>query len=263
MRKYFQIFKVTLNEYFVYRLNFILWRVRMVMGVVIIYFFWWSIFADRVNFLGYTAAQMMTYVLMTNIVGAIIFASKTVELAGQILNGDIINFLLKPISFLRYLLSRELADKGINAFFACFEILFLILVFKPEIFIQTDLSAYFFFLAALIIGVVIHFFFSFMISLLAFWTPEVWAPRFIFWILMTMLAGAYFPIDVLPKPIYYLLLLTPFPYLTFLPAKIYLTGMTSDLLIPFVLGVLWVFIMYFLARYVWRKGLREFSFYGR
>ena len=112
-------------------------------------------------------------------------------------------------------------------------------------------------------GIVIHFFLSFMLSLLAFWTTEVWAPRFIFWTLITMLAGAYFPLDILPKPIYYLLLLTPFPYLTFLPAKIYLTGLTVELFIPFTLGGVWMVILYLCAKKIWRKGLREFSFYGR
>src|SRR3989304_8709753 len=202
MRKYWQIFKVTLNEYLVYRLNFIMWRVRMVLGLMIVYFLWWSIFTGRNSFLGYSADQMMTYVLLTNVVGAIILASKTTELAGQILNGDIINLLLKPMPFLRYLLSRGLRDKFINSFFACFEIALLVLLFKPHIILQTNISTYVFFLIAVGMGVIIHFFLSFMLSLFAFWTTEVWAPRFIFWILVTMLAGAYFPLDILPRPIY-------------------------------------------------------------
>lgn len=263
MRKYFQVFKVTLNEYLVYRLNFVLWRVRMVLGVMIIYFLWWSVFSGRRVFLGYGVEQMMTYVLLTNVIGAVIYATKTIELAGNILNGNIINYLLKPLSFLRYLLSREIADKLINASFAVVEIGLLIIVFKPTLYIQTDPGAWLFFFISICIGVVIHFFMSFTISLLAFWTTEVWAPRFIFWILMTMLAGAYFPIDILPKYIYYALFLTPFPYLTFLPAKIYLTGLTPSLYIPFLMGIGWVFVMYYFAKRVWRKGLREFSFFGR
>ena len=99
--------------------------------------------------------------------------------------------------------------------------------------------------------------------MVAFWTAEVWAPRFIYFILVFVLAGNYFPLDIMPKGLYDFLLWTPFPYFIFLPAKIYLHGVDGNTWNIFLIGIAWIFLTYFIARTLWKKGMKEFSFYGR
>jgi len=58
VRKYFQLAKITFQEYFVYRLNFLLWRFRSIVSFVTLLFFWLVIYGGRNELLGYQKAQM-------------------------------------------------------------------------------------------------------------------------------------------------------------------------------------------------------------
>jgi ABC-2 type transport system permease protein len=116
---------------------------------------------------------------------------------------------------------------------------------------------------AVFLGVVISYFIFFSLSSIAFWTPEIWAPRFVFFVLISGLAGGYYPLDIFPKAIYYALLFSPFPYLVYLPAKIYIEGISLSLLPLFTGALFWAMLSIILARAIWRKGLAEYSFFGR
>lgn len=263
MKKFWEIFKANISLYFVYRLSFFLWRVRNVFNFILIYFLWSSVYGLRENLFSYTKEQMITYVLGISIMNAIILATRTTDISSDIVNGNIINQMLKPFPFLSFVVIKELADKAINSVAAIFEVALLLIVFHPAIFIQTDLFVYFWVFVALIIGAVIAFFLSISLSFVAFWTAEIWAPRFIYFILISLLAGTFFPLDILPKSIYNALLLTPFPYLIYLPIKIYLTGFSIEILKLIVIGSLWALAFYLIAKLIWKRGIMQFSFYGK
>lgn len=263
MKKYLTYFKVNVTIYFVYRLSFVLWRVRSVLGLIIIYFLWNSVYDFKPTVFSYSKDEILTYVLGINILTALILSSRTTDIAGEIVYGDIINYILKPAPFFPMIITKELADKLVNGVFAILEVVFFVWLLKPNIIIQNDITVWFFILAALFIGGTIAFFLSLSLSFAAFWTPETWAPRFIYFVLISLLAGTMFPLDILPKQIYTIFLFTPFPYLMYLPMKIYLTGLSSSIFAMLGVGIIWAVFFYFLARIIWNRGLKEFSFYGR
>jgi ABC-2 type transport system permease protein len=81
--------------------------------------------------------------------------------------------------------------------------------------------------------------------------------------LVGFVAGSFFPLDLLPKPIYQMLLFSPFPYLFYLPAKIFL-GVSGKQLIPYYfISLSWVLIFWRLTSLMWAKGNKSFSFWGR
>jgi ABC-2 type transport system permease protein len=263
MRKYLLIFQTTLGQYFAYRLNFVLWRFRVVLNLFIIYFLWQSIFEGRGSLFGYSKTQMLTYILLSSLVSDFVLGTTTGAIAGEILSGSIINYILKPLSFFKYCLARDLTDKIINISCAVVEIILIIIFFKPPIFLQENVFVFFPFLIFILLGTLISFFINLCLSFIGFWSNEVWAPRFVYGILIFFLSGTYFPLDILPRPIYYFLLLTPFPYLYYLPTKIYLQGMTQHLFIEVAICLVWVYLSYHLTRFLWQKGLKSYSFFGR
>jgi ABC-2 type transport system permease protein len=263
MKKYWQIFRTTVDEYFVYRLNFTLWRFRVVLNLLMIYFLWTAIYLKNREILGYSKTMMLTYVLLMSMLSDFVFSSRIHELGGQILQGDIINILLKPVSFLKYLISKEAADKAVNISFAVIEVTLLVLIFRPNLTVPPGTIEIFFLLIHLVIGLILSFFISFSVSMIAFWSAEIWAPRFVYFILVFTLAGNYFPLDILPKAIYNFLLFTPFPYFIFVPAQIYLKGLTDYNFWQLGISLIWVFAAYTFARFLWNKGIKEYSFYGR
>ena len=68
MHPYLQIIKGTIDEYATYRLSFILWRVRLVVQLLVVYFMWWALFAGHNTLFGYSQGAMLTYVLFSSFV---------------------------------------------------------------------------------------------------------------------------------------------------------------------------------------------------
>ncbi|MFN4212762.1 MAG: ABC transporter permease [Microgenomates group bacterium] len=263
MKKYLKIFQLSLLQYFVYRLNFILWRVRNILTLIFLYFFWTSVFVHRPLIFSYSSDKLVTYILLVNLLSSIVLGTRTADVASEIRSGDLANYLIKPFSFFKFIITKEAADKLINFLFSLFEIILLAIIFQPKIFIQENIFNYLMFFLTLIVAIVISFSISLTISFIAFWSAEIWAPRFIFFVLVTSLAGTFFPLDVLPLPIYNLLLLTPFPYLIYFPTKIYLHGFSGPQVVPLIISLIWFLILYQTMLAIWRKGIKNYSAYGR
>ncbi|MGB9883324.1 MAG: ABC transporter permease [Microgenomates group bacterium] len=262
MKKYWLITTTLLKEYFAYRLNFVLWRLRNFVSILIPIFLWQTVFFNNQALKNHTVA----YFLLLHLISGLIISTTTTDLAGQIQNGEIINLLLKPISVFKYYFFRDLGDKLINFFFAIIETGIIINIVKIPFFNYLNLTVQniVLFLLFAIIGFFSYFFISLLLSFVGFVSPEVWAPRFIFFTLLTILSGFFIPLDFLPKPLFNLLFFTPFPYFIYLPTKI-ITGNFNFINLKLALfgGIFWLFFSYFLVNFAWHKGLKSFSFWGK
>jgi len=269
VKKYFTLFILTIKEYFVYRLNFVLWRFRVVLNILLPLFLWTSVFEKNAAIGSYDKTQFVSYLLYGNLIATFVFGTRTFDISSDINDGKIINILLKPVSFFSYHFTREVADKTVNLIFAIFEILFLIWLFKLDIVSPGNL---FLFVPIFINSILISYFINLILSFIGFWTTEVWPIRFIFIVLLYFVAGSYFPLDILPDPIYRLVLFTPFPYMFYLPTKILINqqlttsnvaGAINNLPQLLFFSYFWLFASYYIAYKIWRLGIKSFSFWGR
>lgn len=263
MSKYLLLVRTKIDEYLAYRLNFIFWRIRNVFNLILVYFLWQNVFQTSVSVQGYTEPLLFTYIFLANILNAVILSGKTDQVAGDILNGAIINQLLKPYSFFGMVITREVADKIMNIAFSIVEITIFLIILQPPIVIQSNPENWFLMLLFVAIALILSFLISLSLSLIAFWSTEIWAPRFIFLVLISLAAGTLFPLDILPESFYWAFMVTPFPYLVYVPAHAYLFGF-SETTISFIgISLVWVIIFYSACVVLWKKGMKEFSFFGR
>src|SRR3989344_4832215 len=226
MKKYLLVAANTWDEVFTYRLNFFIWRFRSLVSLLPIYFIWLAILSSKPNIFGYSASMMLTYILGTAFVNAIVFSSRTYAIGDDINSGNLSNYLIKPMNFFLYYLSKDLGDKAMNIVFSIAEIALVIMVFRPPLFIQDNIGLIILSLFAVVVSIALYFLFNILIGFIGFWSPEIWGPRFVFTIIVSFFSGSFFPLDILPKTIFNILSLTPFPYILYFPIKIYL-GNTS------------------------------------
>jgi ABC-2 type transport system permease protein len=264
VKKYLQVIKLTLEDYFVYRLNFLLWRFRSFVFFLSLFFFWLAVYGTKQEFLGYQKSQMLAYVVGIAFLRSIVLGSRSIDLAGQIRSGELTRLLLWPVGMLPFWFSRDLADKALNFFFTVIEIGAVLLIFKFPFYFPQNIQTYIYFGGLSILALFLYFFLSFFISAVAFWTEEVWAARWLFGIIfLEFLAGAFFPIDVLPNWLQKIIYLTPFPYLIFFPLKIWLEQLPQLTIIKsLVVCSFWLVFFYWLASLVWRKGAKNYGAYG-
>ncbi len=264
MKKYWLVVKNTWDEMFTYRLNFALWRLRMVLQFLTIYFLWFAVIPQNTKVLGYDQSQILTYILCGFLLTSFVLSSRSYGVGDDINQGNLSNFLIRPINYQFYWFARDIGDKAMNLFFSVFELGIIYFLLQPPLFLQTNLNYLVIAIFTAIIALVMYFFLSFLLGLIGFWSPEIWAPRFIFIILITFFAGGMFPLDVLPASIYNFFLFLPFTYLLYFPLKIYLGQLPfSQIATGITISLFWIIALFLLVQFIWNKGLKFYTAYGR
>lgn len=264
LRKYLVVFSMTWQEYFVWRVNFVLWRFRQILQLLLLFFFWSVATAGHDQILGYSQAAILTYILGTQLMRSIVLSSRSIDVAAEIHDGKLTNYLLKPVSYFGFWFVRDISDKFLNILFALLEVGVLVILLRPSLLIQQERGIVL--LAALvsILAMVLYFLFSFLLSLLAFWVRDVWASRFLILVILEFFSGGFFPIDILPRGLFLLISATPFPYLIFFPIKIYLGQLAaSQILAGLTIMGFWIVVLALGLGFVWNKGLRIYAAEGR
>lgn len=262
MKKYISFFLITLQEYFVYRLNMLMWRIRQIFVFLIPYFIWRALVGSGGELFGYNFSSLMTYLFGTIILRSLVMGSRTVDLGWMINSGYLTIPLLRPIGMFRFLFSRDLADKLFNLSFMFLEIPLIFLLLRPPIYLQTNVTILLGTIVSLILAILLYFFINIIFGSVAFWSRDVWAPRFLLMVIMEFATGAMFPLDMLPLSWQQAVYLTPFPYLLYIPLKIYL-GQGLDLFNSLAIGTFWVILFGTLAHYIWRQGIKSYEAEGR
>ena len=262
-RKYLALARLSWSNGLVYRLNFLMWRVRLILGLLTAYFLWKAVFTNQQTIFGYSESAMITYILVASLLQSLILATRSIDLAGIINSGDLSNILVKPISNFWYWLSRDIADKILNLVFAAAELTILFVLLRPPISLPT-IQNFIFLVPVVLFCTFLYFLINYLFGLLGFWTPEVWAPRFLLLVILQFVAGSLFPLDVLPLSIQKIVSWTPFPYLIFFPTQLYLGKLAGPQIITGIIAALfWIGILTFIVKITWNNGLKVYGSEGR
>jgi ABC-2 type transport system permease protein len=198
-----------------------------------------------------------------NILRSMVFATRTEEIAGEINHGRLSSYLLKPVNFMFYTLSRDLSEKSINLVSSILEVLGLWLIFSIRFQWPRDPISWLLFLMATAGATWLYFILSFAVGCWGFWTAEAWGPRFLLELFLEFTAGAFFPLDVLPQMAQNILKIFPSPYLVFFPLQIFLGKLNSTQIINgFLTQAFWIVVLSLSARVVWKKGIQIYSAEG-
>lgn len=261
--KYWAVFSLSLQRDLAYRASFFMDRARSITIVIAFYAFWSAIFQNRTDLLGYTKSQMFSYVLGMNILRALVFSDKTWEIIREINTGRISSYLIRPISYIGYALSRDAVDKITNFISSLLEVAVAVWLLKISLYSPKQSFTLVAFAGTVFVAMVLYFLMSYSVSALAFWTAESGGPRFCFELFLEFAAGAFFPLDVLPPVLKKSFEFLPFASLLYFPLNVYLERVTLAAFIQgCLLQILWVIVLVFLARMIWRKGLRVYAAEG-
>lgn len=267
MDKYKAIFRMSLASELVYKTNFIIWRVRNILSLIVVFYLWNTVFSDagKVVF-GYDKTKMLTYIFLILVVKAFVLTSKSTDVAGEIGRGDLSNYLVKPVNYFKFWFTKDISYKVLNISFAAVEFIILFYLLKPELFLQTSIFYLTGFIFSILIALLIYFFLIMIVSAIPFWAPELgWGSHFLITVIFVeFLSGALFPLDIFPQVVQKILLLTPFPYLLYFPVQIYLGKLDfASTVIGILISLFWVFILNILLKTLWTKGLKIYQAYGR
>lgn len=267
MRKYFHVLNLGIQNTLVYRVNFLFRASFALVPLAATLFLWKTIYAGKgagAQVAGYTLAEMVSYYLIVTLVDALTAVTDDDwQVASDIREGTISQFLVKPIDYLGYRLCLFLSGRLVYTAVAGVPIVLFFLLQRQYFVLPADWTTFGLFAGSLVLTGLLQFFISYTLALLAFWVLEVATFIFIAFAFEYIAGGHLFPLDILPPGLMEALAYTPFPYLLFFPVSVYLGQTTGAALWRgLALQAGWTLAAYLLARWVWRRGIRHYAAFG-
>jgi ABC-2 type transport system permease protein len=267
MKKYWHVLNVGLQSNLTYRFNFLARTVFGLIPLIAIILLWKSIFSGKGESgqVGtYTLAEMISYYLLTTVVDALTAVNEDDwQIAADIKDGNISQFLLKPIDYLTYRFFLFISGRLTYLTVAVAPLTIFILCLHRYFVLPPSWLAFGLFLVSVTFTALLQFFMSYAMAMLAFWVLEVSTFIFILFAFEYIASGHLFPLDILPKALEQGLYLTPFPYQLYFPVSIYLGKPSpAELVRGLLVQSFWVVATYGLARFAWRRGIKKYSAVG-
>ena len=265
MKKYWHVVNIGIQNTLVYRMNFLFRSLFSLIPLFATISLWRAIYSgSEASMAGYTLSQMISYYLVVTIVDALTAVNEDDwQIAADIKDGNISQFLLKPIDYLTYRLCLYGAGRLIFTVCAFVPVTLFILSMRRYFVLPIDFGTVGWFALSLVLTGLLQFLISYTMALLAFWVLEVSTFIFILFAFEYIAGGHLFPLDILPAPLTKALYFTPFPYQMFFPVNIYLGRVANDALFQgLFIQATWVAVMYLVARFVWGRGIRKYSAVG-
>ena len=267
MKKYWHVIGIGIQNTLVYRVNFLFRACFGLIPLMATIYLWRAVFQsnpDQASVAGYTLAGMTSYYLIATLVDMLTaVAEDDWQIAADIKDGNISQFLLKPMDYLTYRLCLFGAGRIIYTSVALVPVTLFLLVQREFLLLPADGLTAAVFVVSVVLTALLQFFISYTMALLAFWVLEVSTFIFILFAFEYLAGGHLFPLDILPPALLTALNFTPFPYQLYFPVSVYLGRVSGpELWQGLAIQAGWVVASYALARWVWHRGIRRYSAVG-
>lgn len=182
------------------------------------------------------------------------------EFEREVLEGSLSFRLLQPIDPVWHHVTRHIAEKMTRLPLIC---VFIGLFFwlYPEASWIPSLGQIIRFIVVIITSFALTFTVQYTFSMFAFWIERASSIQQFWFLFYIFLSGAIAPLEVFPEGLRNFVQLTPFPYLMHFPAAI-LTGLEVNFGRGLIIMLIWIFIFYLANRWLWKKGLKQYSGMG-
>lgn len=267
MKKYWHVINIGIQNNLTYRVNFLFRILFSFIPLLATIYLWRAVYSSKgssQNVGDYTIGQMTSYYLIVTIVDVLTAVSEDDwQIATDIKDGNISQFLVKPIDYLTYRLCLFSSSRMIYLLVAALPLAAFIFCLRGYFILPPNPAATGWFLVSVALTGLLQFFMSYAMAMLAFWVLEVSTFIFILFAFEYLASGHLFPLDILPTALKNVLFYTPFPYQMYFPVSIYM-GKTSgvELYRGLLLQSAWVIAIYGVARFAWHHGIRKYGAVG-
>lgn len=260
--KWTQTMQISWSQQMAYKLNFLL----LIVGPTLVFFFvkynlWSSIYSlpDVGRIGGYDLPGMLTYQAWVMVVAFLAQGYSSMSLAEDIRLGRISSYLIYPFELWQFHAAGFVAFQAIQLGVAAVTVAATVaggLVTLPSAATLATGTLY-----SLLVSV-FWFVITYSFGLAAFWLEETWVLRVMFLTLSNFLSGAILPLEIYPGWLRRLLDLTPFPYITYVPSRVFMASYDGSVARAAATVVGWTLAAACLTTLVWRRGMRLYTAAG-
>jgi ABC-2 type transport system permease protein len=246
-----------------FRLRYYTGIVTYLINVTVYYFIWKALYAADPHFAaGFGFEEMVTYVAVGWVIRSVYFNNIDQNMATDVLEGNIANNMLKPVSVQTVYVGQALGE----AFFR------LILLTAPAGIVVTLIfpvqgpaspGAFGLFLASLAASVVLTGALNFIVGCTAVRLKSILGLLRAKFYVQELLSGLLIPMTMFPPALQAVLVYLPFQHIAYTPLRIYLGKLEGAAALQ-ALGVqtLWAVVLLALGSRFWHVMARKITIHG-
>jgi ABC-2 type transport system permease protein len=263
IKKYLTLIEVTWQRALAYRFTVLAYRIGEMLEVIIMVFMWSAIYESQPVIKGYSLNEMISYVLVGNLIDVAVRNWMPNVIASDIKNGTLSTFLTKPINYMHYMFFKEAGRNSFAFIFSFATQIMIILFFIDRVVINFNLEMIAVLLFMVLLAFIIEWQISYLVGLIAFWTDEVEGIYTTVIQVRKFFAGGYFPLSLLPAFFVSLSFALPFAYSFFIPTQLYLGKINIETGIKGLLvQIIWIILLHIIIKFTWNKGLKRYEGVG-
>ncbi|MFB6174652.1 MAG: ABC transporter permease [Candidatus Nanohalobium sp.] len=259
MGKYLEFVRMGFREMTAYRFNAVMSLVASILYLIMVYAIWTAI--DASGQLAVPLSGVLTYILLGQVISNSVFTEVEGYLSERVREGTIVNELKRPVSLRLQIYCYLIGKMLFNTLTKGLPVLVIGLLFL-DMQTPTPLNAAGF-IVALILSFNLVFAFSFLTSMLVFWTEIGWGIRAMRSNIQDVFSGVLFPLYLLPGGLASVFDLLPFQAMADAPIRIFTMEATGrEILNIFGLQVFWIIVIAVLGELAWRKAKTKLTVQG-
>ncbi len=257
MRKARTLLSVYLAYMLEYRAELFLWALAGLLPLILLGVW---VEAARGGEFPLNAGEFARYFLMVFLVRQATVVWVVWEFERDVVEGRLSFRLLRPLDPYFEHLSAHVAERLARLPFVVLLTLLFFYLF-PEARFVPEPGPFLLGLLLTLLAFLLRYTMQYATAMLTFWTERASSVEEVFFLLYLFLSGTIAPLEVFPEPLRKLALLTPFPYLVYLPAAL-LAGQEVALFPGLWIMLFWGVAFLLLARLLFWLGLKRYSGQG-
>ncbi len=263
MRKYFFVYRTSLQRFVQYRSELVIDFVGKIFIPIAVQLLLWKAVTESTDtgkIADYNFDELVRYSLFSIVIYNLMKADYAErEIARAIREGELNKFLSKPIDFALYYFAVFVADNTPVIIFALFIYIggSTVGLITPQVW-AVGLCA-----LATLSGMAVAYLMGFLIAMLAFWMDEVWTLFVMKNLVLWFLTGQLVPLDMFPEAIQQASKFLPFGYLAYFPTKVLTAALPlSEIISGLCIILSWVVVFYIAYKLFWNFALRKYGAFG-
>ncbi|HEX2954610.1 MAG TPA: ABC-2 family transporter protein [Bacillota bacterium] len=265
MQKYRQAFLLGIQNAMEYRANFLLSMVSALVPIFIQFFLWTTIYHGDQSLVinGYSYFQIITYTIMASIITRLNRTGFEYDINDDIKNGGLNKYLVKPVDYFSYRLSCFIGQKLIHTLLMLIMIVGVFILLATRFDAPLTVTRIAFFFISLILAFILNFMLFFSVAMSGFWLFEIGFLFEAIRIIIIMLSGGIFPLDIFGEKAAVILNYLPFKYTINFPVEL-LNGRVN----PgteyqgLIIQIVWILIFTLIAKMLWAAGNKRYVAVG-
>jgi ABC-type uncharacterized transport system, permease component len=243
-----------------YRADYIFSILTAIMPIFIQIFIWSNVFiGGSGSVFGYTFSQMICYAVLCNFVNNFINSGIHELVNFDIKTGNLNSYLIKPVNYVAFRASGVMGGKTTEFFIV--SLLGMSALGFLAVYSHLEITYYnvLLFVVSIILAFFLNFFIFLCFSFTAFWVTDTANIFHTFQVVVSVIGGAIFPLDVFGNTFLKISDYLPFKNLVYVPLNIIMGKLTSDQTIQsLTVQALWLLLFIVVSVGMWKKGTKKY-----